>query len=155
MEEHFELLTDRLVLRPHEESDAEFMVSLNTDPEVTRYLYSTVAPASPPEPLLDLASARRLTHELRRQFRERRMGRFIVLQRVTGERLGWCGLKPVDADPLAADLGYRFLRRSWGQGFATEAARLACPCPCASEACSSRGHGSDTMPARSEGLRAA
>jgi len=115
MEEHFELLSDRLILRPHEDLDALFMVSLNSDPEVTRYTSNG--------PFEELEPALTLIHELRRQFRERRMGRFIVLHRATGEPLGWCGLKPIEADPLAADLGYRFLRRWWGQGFATEAAQ--------------------------------
>ena len=45
------------------------------------------------------------------------MGRFIVLNRHTGERLGWCGLKPIEAESQTADLGYRFMRRWWGQGF--------------------------------------
>ena len=115
MEEQFELVSERLILRPHEDLDAPFMVSLNEDPEVTRYTSDG--------PFEGLDPALALIRELRRQFRERRMGRFIVLHRATREQLGWCGLKPVEADPRAADLGFRFQRRWWGQGFATEAAR--------------------------------
>ena len=37
--------------------------------------------------------------------------------------LGWCGLFPLeDAGPI--EIGYRYLRGVWGQGIATEAARV-------------------------------
>jgi [ribosomal protein S5]-alanine N-acetyltransferase len=107
------LLTERLVLRPHEESDVEFMVVLNADPEVNRFT---------PDGPLEVEAAMKIVLSLQRQFRERRMGRFVVLLKESGEPLGWCGLKPTAVEQRA-DLGYRFAQRWWGQGFATEAAR--------------------------------
>jgi RimJ/RimL family protein N-acetyltransferase len=110
----FELETPRLRLRPHRDQDADFMLALNADPEVTRHL--------PDGPLDDRAQALEIIAGLREQFRSRRIGRFIVVERDTGSPIGWCGLKWLE-DVGAVDLGYRFLRQYWGKGYAAEAAR--------------------------------
>ena len=110
----FQLVTERLVLRPHDESDAEFMVALNSDPEVTRF--------TPDGPLAGPEEAMAIVRSLQRQFQDHRMGRFIVRHGESGERMGWCGLKRTSGEK-SADLGYRFMRRWWNQGFATEAAQ--------------------------------
>ena len=109
------LLTPRLALRPHDSSDVDFMVRLNADPEVVRYTGDEgVTPAQ----------ARAIVAALQRQYAERRIGRFVTLDRFTGERLGWCGLRWWDEEG-AVDLGYRFHRRHWGRGYATESS-IAC-----------------------------
>ncbi|WP_437827288.1 GNAT family N-acetyltransferase [Sorangium sp. So ce1153] len=107
------LATERLDLRPHGPSDVQFMIALNSDPEVIRYT-GDAAFASEEE-------ARAVIGRLARQFEAWRMGRFIALHRSTGEKLGWCGLRWHEELELA-DLGYRFFRKHWGQGYATEAA---------------------------------
>ena len=43
-----------------------------------------------------------------------------VLDKFSGEFLGWCGLK-YDEELHEYDLGFRFLKKHWGKGFATEA----------------------------------
>ena len=48
------------------------------------------------------------------------VGKWTVLERVSGEYLGWCGLK-YDEELHEYDLGFRFLKKHWGKGFATEA----------------------------------
>lgn len=108
------LTTPRLGLRPHAEGDAPFMVELNSDPEVVRYTGDTALPGIP-EALGVIAS-------LQGQYAQRRLGRLVVEDRATGEKLGWCGLKWLEEDH-AVDLGYRFHRRHWGKGYATEAGR--------------------------------
>jgi RimJ/RimL family protein N-acetyltransferase len=40
------------------------------------------------------------------------------------EFTGWCGLKYL-SETNEVDLGYRFMKKFWGKGYATEAA-LAC-----------------------------
>ena len=112
--DNFKLLTTRLELRPHRTEDADFMVTLNSDPEVTRYV--------PDGPLGDVREAIKIIESLRAQFVDRRIGRFIVIERATGKRIGWCGLKWIE-ELNEIDLGYRFLRSFWGKGFASEAAK--------------------------------
>jgi [ribosomal protein S5]-alanine N-acetyltransferase len=51
-------------------------------------------------------------------------GRWSVFRKQDSEFLGWCGLG-YRAELDEIDLGFRFHRRHWGQGYATEAAHAA------------------------------
>ena len=102
-------------MRFHDLTDVAFMLALNVDPEVTRFTGDG--------PVVDEAEARSRIARLQVQA-EARMGRMVVLDRASGERLGWCGLKAL-TDEGQVDLGYRFFRRHWGKGYATEASRAA------------------------------
>jgi len=113
--ETFQLITPRLILRPHTPEDVAFMVALNSDPEVVRYT-GDAAELSP-------ETALAIVQSLQRQWTQRRMGRLMVQLRDTGEPLGWADLKWLE-ERSEVDLGYRFLRRHWGKGYATEAARV-------------------------------
>ncbi len=110
------LLTPRFVMRPHEFDDVDFMMALNSDYDVVRYTGD--------EQGITAEEARVVIASLREQFAARRIGRFVVLDRVTGERYGWCGLKWHEAEQ-GVDLGFRFFKAVWGQGFATETS-IAC-----------------------------
>lgn len=90
------------------------MVELNLDPDITRYV--------PDGPIEDRSKAVELIESLKLQFAERKIGRFLVIEKATGKKLGWCGLKWLE-ETQEIDLGYRFLKSSWGQGFALEAAQ--------------------------------
>ncbi|RSK43180.1 GNAT family N-acetyltransferase [Hymenobacter rigui] len=54
------------------------------------------------------------------------MGRWAVLDRGTGDFVGWSGLKLIpnlfQPDTTVYELGYHFFQRHWGRGYATEAA---------------------------------
>jgi ribosomal-protein-alanine N-acetyltransferase len=106
--------TDRLILRPHTVEDAAYLMALNADPEVVRYTGDG--------PFASLEGAAVVATSLARQYAERRLGRFVVVERRSGRAIGWCGLRWHD-DEGAADLGFRLSRDRWGEGFATEAAR--------------------------------
>lgn len=108
------LTTARLWLRPHQADDAPFMVQLNQDPLVTQYT-GDVAFES-------LEQAQQVVASLAQQYAQRRAGRFMVVERATGERLGFAGLK-WDPDANTFDLGYRLARHAWGKGLGLEAAR--------------------------------
>ncbi len=103
--------TPRLRMRFHDLTDVAFMQELNLDPEVTRFTGDG--------PVADETEARSRIARLETQAAAR-MGRMVVLDRESGERLGWCGLKDL-VDEGQVDLGYRFFRRHWGKGYATEA----------------------------------
>lgn len=107
------LSTPRFDLRPHAPEDAAFMIALNSDPEVVRYTGDG--------PLPDEKAALEVIARLMNQWDSERLGRLVVVEKATGERVGWCGLKRVERGEI--DLGYRFFRRHWGRGIATETAR--------------------------------
>lgn len=111
----FKIETPRLILRPHQLDDIPFMVQLNSDPEVTRYTGSGA---------INEKEAQAIVERLTIQFNERRMGRFLVTEKSSGEKIGWAGLAYLkDRDVI--DLGYRFQKNKWGLGYATEAS-IAC-----------------------------
>lgn len=110
------LTTQRLIIRPTIMEDASHMLELNSDPEVVRYTgdvsFSTLKEAQ------ELISTRLIP-----QFRDLKMGRFTVCLK-DGTYLGWCGLK-FFPETQEVDLGYRYMQKHWGQGYATESS-LAC-----------------------------
>jgi ribosomal-protein-alanine N-acetyltransferase len=109
--ELIQIETERLLMRPHKMADADFMLELNSDPEVMKYLGGEV---------VTMEQVQQTIVSLIQQFEERRMGRFIVIEKNSNEPIGWCGLKWFH-DRKIVDIGYRFLKKTWGKGFATEA----------------------------------
>jgi len=107
------LSTPRLTLRPFADEDAEDLFALNADPDVVRHTGDSAYPS---------IGAVRTFIRAYDQYEKYRMGRLAVVSRSGGAFLGWCGLKFHPDDGLV-DLGFRFHRRHWGFGYATEAAR--------------------------------
>jgi RimJ/RimL family protein N-acetyltransferase len=113
--------TPRLLLRELLPTDDAGMFELDADPEVHRFLGN--------RPLQTLAQSQKTIAFVRQQYVDNGIGRWAVVQKGTGEFLGWAGLKlvrePINGHVDFYDVGYRFIRRHWGQGFATEAARAS------------------------------
>lgn len=106
------LLTPRLLLREFTPADAPLLTSLNSDPEVIRYTGDGHVESE--------AEALRIIEEIILPQYANRIGRWAVHLRDTREFIGWCGLKQIGDE---IDLGYRFYKQHWGQGYATEAAK--------------------------------
>lgn len=47
-------------------------------------------------------------------------GRWAVITKTSNSFIGWCGLKLNEQNLI--DLGFRFFKREWNKGYATEAA---------------------------------
>lgn len=110
------LLTPRLRLRDFEvPRDVAPLFALNEDPEVIRYTGDGR--------FADEATAHHFFEDRLRLYAREGMGRWAVESLATGELLGWCGLRRLEDHPAEVDLGYRFFRRYWNQGYATEASR--------------------------------
>ena len=108
----FLLTTKRLGLRPLQPDDAPYFFQLNEDPEVLRYTGDL--------PFADVEAARQFLKQYD-QYERYACGRFAVLRLSDSAWLGWCGLK-YKPEVEQTDIGFRFFRRHWGQGYATEAA---------------------------------
>ena len=66
-----------------------------------------------------------LEHRIRTDERTPAPGLFVVELGATAEPVGYCGLVANSVGvPQEPELAFEFLRASWGQGFATEAARV-------------------------------
>jgi len=106
--------TERLYLRRFTKADAGLIYELNQDPEVTRYTG---------DPIQDLEQAASvLQNNILPQYTLYNMGRWAVHETEGGAFTGWCGLK-YRPEREEIDLGYRFMKKYWGKGYAFESAR--------------------------------
>jgi len=105
--------TDRLLFRRFTEDDAPLLYELNLDPEVTLYTH---------DPMTRLEQAKQVLEQvILPQYILYNHGRWAVHLKPGPEFIGWCGLKYIpERDEI--DLGYRFMKKYWGKGYATEAA---------------------------------
>ncbi|MEI4771453.1 GNAT family N-acetyltransferase [Psychrobacillus sp. FJAT-51614] len=114
--DNFILSTKRLVLRKMNKVDAERLLEIFSDPEAMRY-YPTIKNEQQTIEWIDWTLDNYTKHGV---------GLWIVEDKVTGEFLGQCGIVPQEVDGvIEMEIGYLFVRRVWGKGYATEAA-LAC-----------------------------
>ena len=109
------LETSRLTLKVANLQEAPFMMELNSDPEVIRYTGDTSQGS-----ILEAETV--IKERLLPQFEKYRMGRFSVYLK-DGTYIGWCGLR-FFPENNEVDLGYRFMKKYWGQGYASEASRI-------------------------------
>ena len=111
----FTLKTDRLVLRPWRKDDGDVFAKLNAAPDVMADLGG---------PLNRRASDAKLDR-YRASFEQHGFSRFAIEEK-DGTFVGYAGVMPAAYDhPLAPhnQVGWRLVRRAWGKGYATEAAR--------------------------------
>jgi ribosomal-protein-alanine N-acetyltransferase len=108
------LETPRLALRRFEPADAAFIHELVNDPAWIRYIGD--------KNIRSLEDARRyIENGPMKMYAERGFGLWRVDRKSDGVALGMCGL--VKREQLAdVDLGFAFLPRHWGQGYARESA---------------------------------
>lgn len=105
--------TERTFLRPLTVDDAGNFYRLNLDDEVVKYTGD--------DPFEDVASARRFL-EAYDQFEKYGVGRWAVIDNAENTFIGWCGLK-YSPDMDEYDIGFRFFRKYWNKGYASETAK--------------------------------
>ena len=118
----FNIETERLILREFRESDLDGMFELDSDPEVHRYLGN--------KPVKTKEESQRIIASALKQYKERGIGRWAVIEKSSGEFVGWSGLKlnteyNMNGFTKYYDVGYRLIKRYWGKGFATESGKAA------------------------------
>jgi len=117
----FYLETERLILRELKETDVEGLFELDSNAEVHKYLGNN--------PIKTKEQAEENIQFIRKQYKERNIGRFAVIEKSSGEFIGWCGLKlnqgkeeELNGFSNFIDIGYRLIPKFWGKGYASEAA---------------------------------
>ncbi len=112
------LETERMLLRRFTTNDVDYLVDLDSDPEVMRFL--TGGRPTPREVIQNdilpafIGSCEPVPG----------LGVFAAIEKESGEFLGWFSFRSKDAiSPYEVTLGYRMRRAFWGKGFATEGVR--------------------------------
>ncbi|MBL8773703.1 MAG: GNAT family N-acetyltransferase [Phenylobacterium sp.] len=108
------LETERLVLRDVEDDDAPFLVDLLNSPGFLENIGD--------RGVRNVADAARFIEDrMRASYREHGFGMWVAVQKRDGAPVGMAGL--VRREGLdVPDVGYAFIERVWGQGYAQEAA---------------------------------
>jgi ribosomal-protein-alanine N-acetyltransferase len=113
--------TDRLYFREIVESDDYSILELDSDSVVHQYLGN--------RPIEDIIQARKLIQFIRQQYLDNGIGRLAIIEKETNTFVGWGGFKlitdSVNNHKNYLDLGYRFIRKYWGKGYATESSNAA------------------------------
>lgn len=110
--------TERLILREILPKDIDGLFQLDSDPEVHRYLGN--------KPVTDKNQIVEVINFIRQQYIDNGIGRWAIIDKNTNQFIGWAGLKFVkdltNNHKNYYDLGYRLIKKYWGQGIATETA---------------------------------
>lgn len=111
--------SSRLIYRELVASDDAAMFELDSNPNVHRYLGNN--------PVTNIEQSRHAIDLVRKQYKANGIGRMAVILKETSAFIGWAGLKlesNVNGHDKFYDVGYRFIERYWGNGYATETAQF-------------------------------
>ena len=120
------LTTPRLILRNLTDDDLDYLVELDSDPEVMRYINGGIA-------VSHQAIVKNFLPYIKSYNNQRNYGFWAMVDKFSQEFIGWIFLRPeIDFELLrqlnfaeadATEIGYRIRRSSWNQGYTTEAAK--------------------------------
>lgn len=116
----FYIETERLILRDMLPEDDKGMFELDSDPLVHTYLGNN--------PITTIEQAQHNIAYINEQYIANGIGRWAVIEKQSGDFIGWGGIKYVNDRTYNNqtnyyDVGYRLIPRYWGKGYATEIAR--------------------------------
>jgi RimJ/RimL family protein N-acetyltransferase len=106
-----------MMLRQMERGDVDVaLMGIFSDPVAMRYYPNTKS----------RQEAEEWVRRVQESYRDHGFGLWVAVLEDSGEFVGQCGLTVQEVEGKEEiEIGYLFLRKSWGQGLATEAARAA------------------------------
>lgn len=111
--------TERLLLRELLLSDVDGIFELESNPNVHLYVGN--------KPITDVNESVGYIEFIQQQYKDFGTGRWAVLLKDTNEFLGWSGIKfitnEINNHKDFYEIGYRFIEKHWGKGYATEAGK--------------------------------
>jgi ribosomal-protein-alanine N-acetyltransferase len=111
--------TERLILRELLLSDADGMFELDSNPNVHLFLGN--------KPVKNMDESVSQIKNIQQQYQKFGTGRCAVILKETGEFIGWSGIKfitnEINNHKDFYEIGYRFIEKHWGKGYATEAGK--------------------------------
>jgi RimJ/RimL family protein N-acetyltransferase len=111
---HKVLETERMVLRRMKMADVDNLMGIFSNPEAMRYYPATKS----------REEAEAWVRWTLGSYRDHGFGQWVAILKDSGEFAGQCGLSVQEVEgKQEVEIGYLFLRRFWGRGLATEAAR--------------------------------
>jgi RimJ/RimL family protein N-acetyltransferase len=106
-------------LRELELSDADGMFELDSNPNVHLFLRN--------KPVKYIDESIDQVKNIQQQYKDFGTGRWAVILKGTNEFLGWSGIKFIAKEMNNHkdfyEIGYRFIEKHWGKGYATEAGK--------------------------------
>lgn len=112
--------TKRFILREITPEDIQEFYTLDSDPEVHKYLGN--------QPVQNIEESEKMIASICQQYHAYGIARWGIVDKETQAFLGWGGLKYETAISQKGnyyDLGYRLKKKYWGKGVATEVAKAA------------------------------
>ncbi|MFM7661976.1 MAG: GNAT family N-acetyltransferase [Bacteroidota bacterium] len=108
--------TERLILRELEYTDENDLFEMDSDPVVHLFIENN--------PVKSINEITKVIEMLKKQYKENGIARWAVVDKLTNECIGWSGLKyfnqSLNNHNNFYEFGYRFKKKHWGKGFATE-----------------------------------
>ncbi len=113
------LETPRLLIREIELTDVDDFYEMDSDPEVHKYILQS--PVQSKDEIVEVIKM------LQKQYKDNGIARWAVTDKVSGEMIGWCGIKfytdELNGHQNFYEHGYRFKQKHWGKGYATESSK--------------------------------
>ena len=113
--------TERFLIRELSLDDVDGIFKMESDPDVHTYLGK--------KPIKTKEEAMAAIEFVRQQYISNGIGRWAIIDKKTGDFVGWTGFKliteSINNHINYYDIGYRLRKEYWGKGIATETATAA------------------------------
>ncbi|WP_306008404.1 GNAT family N-acetyltransferase [Bacillus sp. MMSF_3353] len=111
--------TERLLIRPYQIDDLDYLYEIQKNPEVHRYISDPIYSLEEMKNIIQwsIDSNKKNTVDSIVKFN------LAIIEKTSQKVIGYCGLGPLDFAPSLTEVYYALSHDKWGKGFATEATK--------------------------------